>query len=69
MNLPNFVCEADLEWLLEEVDPDWTDHFQSVDQGIEFYLKFGELDEALKDLEGQKINLEHQWNAQDDNNV
>lgn len=70
IELPSFVCEEDLEWLIEEVDPDWKDHFFSVDQAVEWYQDSRAMDEALAQLARDKLaeaqRIEWMMQDQDD---
>ena len=52
--LPEFVTEDDFDWLIEEIDPDWKDHFLTVDQALEFYKGTVVMDCALAVLKKEK---------------
>ena len=68
IELPEFVVEADLDWLITEIDPDWKDHFLTVDIAVEFYQDTVVMDEALKVLQNNKLNeaQRQEWLAQDE---
>ena len=67
IELPEFVVEDDLQWLVEEVDPDWKDHFLTIDSAMEFYQDSKPMDAALKELQANKLNeaQRQEWLAQD----
>lgn len=59
------IEEVDMEAFVLEVDPDWTDHFLTIDAAFYFYVKGftgKETDEVLNRLEEQKQH----WSWQQD---
>ena len=49
----DLITEGDLQPLLEEVDPDWRDHFLTVEQGLRFYRD--ELKPFIRKIEKEKL--------------
>ena len=44
------ISEHDKDWVIQEIDPDWKDHFLTIEQAFEFYWKYSskEILEVIK---------------------
>jgi hypothetical protein len=55
VQLPDFVTSDNIEWLLAEVDSDWKNHFQSIDEALLFYDGTNALSDALITLANELL--------------